>query len=192
MNDQHIYITPYNAKIFEFDTVNSRVYIGREINQLLTVFGDNCIIDGVEIKNVELIDNLLKININPGKIIIDTTLIEFKEIITLELDITSFDKINGFFTILIAYKYLQHNYDNYAKFRLIYVDKNNNSNFYFKDYDRICLTKITIDHNNIVNFTKSLFSNKEYITINKNKLKIYPSNSIVNGIISSIREMYRY
>ena len=51
---QQIHIDPYNGRLFDFNKHQSRVYLGRSINQLLNVFGDNCIIDGLKITAVDL------------------------------------------------------------------------------------------------------------------------------------------
>ena len=188
--NQEIYIDPYNSKIFDFNNYQSRVYLGRAINQLLKVFGDNCIIDGVKISNVELNNNILQVDISPGKLIIDTTLIEFKENTILEYDISDIDLSKGYFIVSVSFNYLHNIYDNYAKFKLVFINSSSNiSNEIFVELDRIILTKININSDNTIDYVKSKFTNTEYVTLNNHNYKIYPVDSINKSLISIVREL---
>lgn len=188
---QEIHIDPYNGKLFDFNSHQSRVYLGRSINSLLKVFGDNCIIDGLKLVNVTLEHNILTCTINPGKIIIDTTLIEFPSPIILETDVTTIDDSSGFFIITIAFNYLQDKYDNYAKFRLLFVDKHGNSKEFFSELDRIILTKIEMNKSrDEVVFTPSYYSNSTEVTINSTNYKVFPADNVTKNIIQSIREIF--
>jgi hypothetical protein len=64
----------------------------------------------------------LMINISPGKVIIDTTLIEFPNYTLLESDISIVDAFSGFFVVSIGFNYLHDNYENKAKFTLAFVN----------------------------------------------------------------------
>jgi hypothetical protein len=187
--NQEIYIDPYNSKIFDFNNYQSRVYLGRSINQLLKVFGDNCIINGVEILEVILNNNILKVVISSGKLIIDTTLIEFKENTILEYDISDINVSNGFFVVSVSFNYLHNVYDNYAKFKLVFINNETHvSNDIFIEQDRIILTKIKIDSDEI-SYIKSNLSNNEYVTINNHLYKVYPVDNINKSLIKIVKEL---
>ena len=190
-SSQEISIDPYNGKLFDFNNYQSRVYLGRSINSLLKVFGDNCIIDGMRLTVVTLESNLLTCVISPGKIIIDTTLIEFKSDIVLELDLSNIDMTNGDLVISIAFNYLRDKFDNFAKFRLVYVDKFGNAANFFPEADNIILSKLTIDkERSFVDYTPSVYTNGKSITINNRTYKIFPADSITKNIINSISTMF--
>ena len=188
---QQVYIDPYNGKLFDFNSHQSRVYLGRSINSLLKVFGDNCIIDGLKLANVTLENNILTCTINPGKIIIDTTLIEFPSNIILETDVSTIDDTSGFFIVSIAFNYLQDKYDNYAKFRLLFVDKYGNCKDFFTELDRIILTKIEINKSlSQTVFVPSYYSNNSTVEVNGYNYKIFPADNVTKNIIQSIREIF--
>jgi hypothetical protein len=195
-SNQEIYIDPYNGKIFDFNNRESRVYLGRSINQLLKAFGDNCILNGLIITPSLSEDlNKLIVNISPGKAVLDTTLIEFKEETILEYDLSNIDLSNGYFVVSISFNYLHNIYDNYAKFKLVFINNNNTTNEIFIEQDKIILTKINLDltqsqPEKYITYIKSTYTNIEYVTINNHEYKIFPADNINKNIIKSIYEMF--
>jgi hypothetical protein len=196
---QQIHIDPYNGRLFDFNKHQSRVYLGRSINQLLNVFGDNCIIDGLKITAVDLeekqlnnqIINNLVVNISPGKAIIDTTLIEFPNPILLEADVTSVDDSTGYFIVSIAYNYLQDTFNNKAKFKLSFIDNSGYSPHFYTEMEKIILTKIDINKSNLsANWIYSYYTNSEVLTINDKEYKLFPPDNITKNIIRSIQEVF--
>jgi hypothetical protein len=188
---QQIHIDPYNGKLFDFNSKQSRVYLGRSINQLLNVFGDNCIIDGLKIVSVELENNRLMINISPGKVIIDTTLIEFPNYTLLESDISIVDAFSGFFVVSIGFNYLHDNYENKAKFTLAFVNHAGQSTDFYTELEKIVLTKIYVNkEKSTANYTYSYYTNSEVVTINNRSYKIFPPDNITKNLIRSIQEIF--
>lgn len=199
---QQIYIDPYNGKLFDFNSHQSRVYLGRSINQLLNVFGDNCIIDGLKINHVTLEDNKLLCAISPGKVIIDTTLIEFPTEIILETDVSTVDGTSGFFIVSIAYSFLQDTYENKAKFRLSFVktiEQEVPQEFvtvgycpdFYPELDKIVLTIIDINKlNSTVSYVPSYYTNTQLLIINGVTYKVFPSDSITKSVIKAIQEIF--
>jgi len=198
-NNQELFIDPYNGKIFDFNNYQSRVYLGRSINQLLKSFGDNCIIDGLIVDPVEY-DNdtkLLKVYISSGKLIIDTTLIEFKDSILLEYDCRNLDLYSGYFVVSVSFNYLHNVYDNFAKIKLLFINNNNTTNEFFIEQDKIILTKININlddpdnlNGKLISYVKSNYFNDQHVTINNFEYKVYPTNNINKSVMKSIRELF--
>jgi len=132
-NKQKISIDPYTGKLFDFDTVSSRVYLSRTINNLLRVFGTDIILTGLTIKDLTYNNDpdpdepssfveSTSIKINSGKCIIDTTLIEFEEdIIIPNIELSSYDDA-GYLLLFLSFKYSESIYENQAKFKVIYLD----------------------------------------------------------------------
>lgn len=189
---QEIYIDPYNGTLFNYNTHQSRVYLGRSINSLLKVFGDNCIIDGMDIIDVQYENDILYCALNPGKIIIDTTLIEISEKIELELNTAKYDTLAGYFIVSIGFKYLRDKFENNAKFKLLYVDTHGVCDDFFIDVDNIIITKIIIDKRYPENtyYFPTKFSNIQYLTINNKSYRIYPPDNITMNILKTITEIF--
>ena len=90
--EQNVFLNAYEGNIFDFNSVNSKVYLTRKINSMLHVFGQNCIVDGFEILSYSITENNdVSINISAGKMIVDSTLIEYKEITNLTMNVSDFD-----------------------------------------------------------------------------------------------------
>lgn len=183
---QEIYIDPYNSKIFDFNNVNSRVYLSRTINNLLKTFGDNCILDGLKVIFLDNNDNILKFKITKGKLIIDTTLVEITEDFILEYDYSNININNGYFVILASYNFLMSIFNNDVSFRIIFVNNKNKTKDFFPERDKIILTKINIIDNNVF-YIKSNFLNNDYVTINNKLFKVYPASILVQNCIKELR-----
>ena len=63
-------------------------------------------------------NNIVTIQINPGKAIADCTLIEFPSELTLTLDLTGYS--SGYVFVTIHYKFLETIYTNLSKLKLFY------------------------------------------------------------------------
>jgi hypothetical protein len=103
---------------------DSRVYLSRQVNNILQVFGSNVKISGLDItinNNNKLINNkIASFTISPGKCIVDTTLHVFPTATTLELDISPYDP-SGYLVIVVSYKYIESLQQNRPIFKLLYV-----------------------------------------------------------------------
>jgi hypothetical protein len=103
---------------------DSRVYLSRQVNNILQVFGSNVKISGLDItinNNNNLINNkIASFTISPGKCIVDTTLHVFPTATTLELDISPYDP-SGYLVIVVSYKYIESLQQNRPIFKLLYV-----------------------------------------------------------------------
>lgn len=197
--DQEIFIDPYNGKLFDFDNYQSRVYLGRTINQLLRVFGDNCIIDRLKISDVNYIKyedgkEELIVQISPGKVIIDTTLIEFPSDTILTFDSDSFSSIPDnidTFIVSVAYNYLLNRYENKARFRLTYIDSNNNSPNFYTEFDKIILTQIKLNRElGLFELIPSYYLNPNFVFVNGKSYKVFPADHITNNIINVVKELF--
>lgn len=199
-NKQKISIDPYTGKLFDFDTVSSRVYLSRTINNLLRVFGTDIVLKGLDIKELkynadpapdESTDSVesISITLNLGKCIIDTTLIEFEEdIIIPKVEISSFDD-DGYLLLFISFKYSESIYENQAKFKLIYLDatKRATSPIIDPTADRILLAvfKFNKEANTIKQTTDTS------ITINKKyHYEVYPYNDFKKAAEHYVKTLF--
>jgi hypothetical protein len=103
---------------------DSRVYLSRQVNNILQVFGSNVRISGLDItinNDAKLINNkIASFTISPGKCIADTNLHVFPTATTLELDVSSYDS-SGYLVIVVSYKYIESLQPNRPIFKLLYV-----------------------------------------------------------------------
>jgi hypothetical protein len=103
---------------------DSRVYLSRQVNNILQIFGSNVKISGLDItinNNNKLINNkIASFTISPGKCIVDTTLHIFPTATTLELDVSPYDP-SGYLVIVVSYKYIESLQQNRPIFKLLYV-----------------------------------------------------------------------
>ena len=74
---QERYIDPYMQRIFDFDTVDAKVYLSRATNMLLKSIGNNLVLDGFDIENPTITSNtIISVDVNPGLAIQDYVLCE--------------------------------------------------------------------------------------------------------------------
>jgi hypothetical protein len=122
--DSKIFISPYSQSLFDIGVQDSRVYLSRQVNSILQVFGSNVKISGLNIiinNDAKLINNkIASFTISPGKCIIDTTLHLFPTATTLELDVSSYDP-SGYLVVLVSYNYTETLQQNRPIFKLLYV-----------------------------------------------------------------------
>lgn len=115
---------PYQQRILQFDTNDSRVYLSRVSNYLLKSIGNDAVIKGFNITNINVSnDNIFSCTISPGLLIQDSTLIEVVESFDLNLDISGFDSCNGYLVLYTAYQYIYSIEENHIRFKLSYITK---------------------------------------------------------------------
>lgn len=210
--NQEIYIDPFNAKLFDYNNVDSRVYLAQAINNLLRAYGNDFVIEGFKVLDIKYeiqpISNydFIKLTIGPGRAVIDSTYIEVTETTYLVYDVTNLDD-SGFIILSLDFNYLHTPYQNDTYLKLSFFNSaatndntlgihgyNNNSNF-FKETSKIILNKITFDKSNkkissyIQNChlfdaekNKVILFNKEYI--------VYPKSPILKDFIRILEKYY--
>lgn len=201
---QKIYIDPHDGKLFDFNNVSSRVYLGQTINNLLKVYGDNFVIEGfrplsVKYETIEDNSEVISVSISSGRAIIDTTYIEVTETSHLLYDVTNLDD-SGFLILSLDYNYLLNPYTNETSLKLNffnsaannnysgYIGFNNNSKF-FTETSRIILNKITFNKQakKILQYFKNntLFSSESNskITLLNKEYDIYPKSPLLKDFI---------
>ena len=150
-SNQTVYLDPYSAKLFDFNSVDSRVYLSRAINNLYKAAGDNCILDGLKVTNTNMTANVATVTLSPGKAIVDSTLIEFTDPITLDLDVAGYSDAEGFLITNLSYQFLHTVYSNLSKVKLSYVVNDGSSvypaNTWFTNRDKLITGILAFDKN---------------------------------------------
>ena len=122
-SNQEISIDPYSGKLFDFDNASSRIYLSRSINNLLKTFGDDVIIEGLEITDLAYASQTESVSftITPGKCIIDTTLIEFPTASNLSINLSGYDD-TGRLLVFTTFRFTETVHNNVSKFKIFYLD----------------------------------------------------------------------
>jgi hypothetical protein len=195
---QQMFLDCYNAEIYDFNNVSSTVYLSKHINSLLNVFGKDCVINGLNVNNLEYsndttTNHLIKVQLTPGSVVIDTTLIEFYEIINLSLDVNDFSgnesSNSGYIGIFISYNFSNTVFKNSAKIKLLYIRDENNINNFFINHDRILLAKFLF---NKQSRTVKLDNISTSVKLYNNDFFIYPVNNINSSLNNLINNLFLY
>lgn len=170
---QSSHINPFSGKVFEYDTISSKYYLARTINENLLCHGTDCIISGMDVKQINSneLNHNIEVVISAGRVIADMTLIDIDQDVTLNIDVTSLED-NGKLIVFLSYRFLETPNSNFAKLKVFYVSENTLNTIpeqFQTDYERIALCelsfiKTTNGVSNVVN-TEVNYKNQKVITV---------------------------
>jgi len=115
---------PYQQRVLQFSTQDSRVYLSRVSNQILKGFGNDAVISGFDLISSTFIGDIFEVVINSGVLVQDTTLIEVTEQSTLSIDVSGLDDCNGYLLVYTDYKYIESIGLNKFTLKLAHVSNN--------------------------------------------------------------------
>jgi len=116
-------LDPYQGTLFEFNNVDSRIYMSRAINSLLNVYGTDVVIEGFKVASFSFAANALHVTFTNGIAVVDQTLIETPNaIITTAYDTTGLNLVNASISFFIHFRYLQQFAGNQFSIKSIFVD----------------------------------------------------------------------
>jgi hypothetical protein len=166
---QKRYLDPYQIRVT--NATNNYVFIEDEINKLTgTIYGNNIIISGFEVTDVQYFDNYIDFYINKGTAICDNTIIEFTDDIILRVPKTDLDLTGDVYNIIgIDYKHVQ-TYPPRIAYPLV-VNYNNISNYNISA---------------VISVFKTDGTETKYLNPDNGKL-IEPLQLDINGIIFNVQ-----
>lgn len=184
--NQTISINNSDGRIFDFNTPSSRVYLGETINSLLKPFGKSCVLTGFDISGVTYLhDDIVKVELNPGEAVIDTTFITYLEKNTIELDVSGYDENNGFLILSIMFNHIGIMQKNFSKLMLSYVTNDGNvpNRVWYNDCENIILHKLYFNKiNKTVRVKANDIVTRHKVTIEGKSYDIYPLDNISKRI----------
>lgn len=190
---QRIFINSSQGRIFDFNNISSRVYLGDAVNSLLRVFGDNCIITGFRILNaVYSDDDIISITISSGEAIINSTLIKYIESIELRIDVSGLDD-SGLIIPNIFFNFITTQQKNLSSIRLTYLNSSGYSPYssWFTEYSYIVLAVLEFDKMAKTVFKRPIYVlNQEKININNKQYTIYPFDNISKKILMYLNDTF--
>lgn len=118
---------PYQQRIFDFNTDDSKLYLTRTSNQLLRVFENDIILSGLNITNISFNGTVITVELSNGLAIIDRTVVEINDSnIELDLDVAGYDD-NGCLLLVLNYGFLQTVQSNPVRIRFVYLDQSHST-----------------------------------------------------------------
>ena len=117
---------PYQQRLFDFNTTDSKLYLSRASNQLLKFLGNNIVLNGFTYSNLLNTTNTISLDVAPGLAIIDQTLIEVSDTVSLDIDATPYDS-SGHLVLYLSYQWLQTVTENPLRIKLAFVSSDGSS-----------------------------------------------------------------
>lgn len=125
--NQSSYNDPYQQRLFDFGLEDSRVYLSRSVNQLLKSVGNNIVLNGFEITDISFTDTNITIDISSGIAIVDMTLVEIRDPVSITFEAANSYDTNGKFVLHVNYEFLETVQSNPAKIKLSYISSDGNT-----------------------------------------------------------------
>ncbi len=102
---------PYQQTIFQYNTVDSKVYLSRESNKLLNVIGNDVVLSGMGLSALTIVgSSTIRTMVGVGWAIQDTTLLQFTNSNNVDIDVAALDDtpVGGcHLGVFLRYEYLQ-------------------------------------------------------------------------------------
>lgn len=204
---QSIFINSTQGRIFDFNTPSSRVYLGEAVNSLLRVFGNNVIITGFRILNIQYLENdIVSVRISPGEAILDNTLIKYPEPITLSIDVSGFN--DGVLIPNLFFNFSEIQQKNSSSIRLTHAITLNEpppsiepnmtileyhiptSNWY-KEYSILILAVIEFDKERKTVYKRQIpVLHREKLQISNKIYTVYPTDNISKRILLYLNDTF--
>jgi len=119
------YNTPYDQTLFDFDTIDSKVYLSRETNKILNIVGNDIVIKEMNMTDPVIIGaSTVRTSIGIGSAIQDETLLKFSSVSIVDIDCASLDDttVSGcHLGVFLNYQYLQTMETNTAKVEIYHI-----------------------------------------------------------------------
>jgi len=193
-------LDPYQGTLFEFNNVDSRIYMSRAINSLLNVYGTDVVIEGFKVASFSFAANALHVTFTNGIAVVDQTLIETPNaIITTAYDTTGLNLVNASISFFIHFRYLQQFAGNQFSIKSIFVDSAGSSlpvDVYDINTDRVCLAVFDFDATGTVvtqrqsnTYDPMQFrANSNTLNIDGGIVPVYPTSIIADTVSTVVRE----
>ena len=162
---------------------NTRYYLIESVQQVLNAFGTNCVLTGLNIKNITIDDtHILNIEITNGKVIADSTVIEYPTDFAIGINTFDLDD-SGSIILSINFRYIRTSRLNQSTISLKYLDSLNQCEEWFIERDRIVLAVINFDKtNHTCDYTTSTILDSKTVMINNIEYDIRPYNYTIREL----------
>lgn len=165
---QQHFIDPYQVRVFQYDTDQSDVFLSRVVNSLLKIFGNDIVIHGFELDNLNLSHDHkdLVVRESPGMLIQDNTLLDFPEEESVRFENLASMDDSGYVVVGIRYRFLHTINQNPAYLTINYVSNTGNPFYSWNtDKDRVILAILKFEKDSQDNITQVYIANETSLTI---------------------------
>lgn len=193
---QAAHVNAFSNRIFEFDTISSKYYIARTVNENLLAHGTDCVLTGLDIYFVynPFTFGMLEIFISPGRAIVDTTLIEILEWQFLSINVSAFDD-SGSFVLFLSYRFLETPLQNPASLKLFYINPTGDYTVpeqFETDRDRLLLGHAYFDKTNESCWQNvATYRDPIIITIHNKPYLLRPMSDLKRGTLDEMYERFK-
>lgn len=216
-------ISPYSQRLLQNGIQDSRVYLSKATNALLApyIFGytsDNkpsvsdfpntkllyadrtsVILDGLN-TTAEMNGTILTVNLEPGQLICDTTILVFPTATVLDIDTTLLTVPNNevWVSLSVNYQWLDTLYEQPPRVRLMLINPEDPYHFGPDDWetrlDRLIITvfKVNLTSKSVTNIAPApcQFFDKQWLNIKGHPYEISPNISFLNNFQSYTEDRY--
>lgn len=164
-------ITPYSQRLLQYGIQDSRIFLSKATNSLLTPFvagyseqflteynqhnlqydhRTSCILDGLN-STYDFDNNIITLKISSGMCIVDTTLLIFPNETSLDLNLTGYGEKGSCGKLIVSanFQWVDSVHELVPKLKLSYLDKFNNDsvepNGWLTAEDRLVITVLEFD-----------------------------------------------
>jgi len=193
-------LDPYRGTLFEYNNVDSRVYLSRSINSLLNIYGQDVVVDGFKVTSFSYAANALHVTFSSGVAIVDQTLVETpNQIVTAAYNTTGLNMANASIAFFIRFQYLQQFAGNQFSIKSIYIDSvgaSLPSDVFDINSDRVCIAVFDFDAagTTAVQRYSNTYAPVAFratatpLTIDTNTMPVYPTSIIADTVSTVIQE----
>lgn len=171
---------PISNELLDF---NTRYYLSESLSHVLSVFGTDCIIDGLRTINLNIdMENIVSFDLTPGQAIIDSTLVDVLEQNSFSMNVTSFSD-NSLLALVLSFKYLRTGRPNFASLNLQHVNESNYSNTWNSIRDRIIIATYHFNKTNkTIQIQESDLTNIVYRVVNDITYEVRPYPKLLRSL----------
>jgi hypothetical protein len=113
------HIDSFNQPLYDWNTVDSNVYLSRLINSLCKAYGNDFIVSGMTLKDLKKTGTEISVKVLPGYAIQDSTLVEILETTELTFDVAQCSD-QGYLVIYLRYQWSESPEFNPVELRIGY------------------------------------------------------------------------
>ena len=202
---QTVKLDPYNGRLFEFNNVDSRIYLTRTINTMLDIYGMDIVVEGLILNPLSLvynnISNTLAFTITAGSAVADQTLVSLTADEAVSLNTAGLNLHSGSFAIFINFEYLNQFGGNKLRLKTVWFDSTTNTTANPTDIDILDRVLIGIIDFDAAGTTPSIRTTNAYdvttlrssgttATINTVVHPLYPRSAISDNLARIILDSF--
>ena len=117
------HLLPYNVTLYDYSPTNIKSYISNYVRNYFHLFGENCILTGMNVQSYSIDNNdIVSIRVNPGIVLVDLTCIEVLQTTEITLDVSPYDQSGGYLIVNVGYDNLKTIEYNSPYIKLSYIE----------------------------------------------------------------------